>query len=351
MNLAKAYLETAYPDSLFTRDSMEKLEAAGQLRWATMRLMQLESAGESFAQSGASPVDAALELEAQEMAQFIAWREELVEKTNDPGLREVPLIFADLDTPQAVTVHQIDNSNAIALDRRMTSFLGALTTWAYLACGLEQNGADPIEARSTFMRALADHVLLNYSKLPLSSQFEMQELQIQQVLGKANRAVIRQGALLAAKFVLYHELGHVHLKHFDSGQASRVGADNSEISAFLSIDMEFEADAFAQDHLTDPNGSVTAAIVAKVAGTTYCLLLAMKEAMLPGKGEMAETMTRDHPPSFERAAKLRQNDLPPAYMPEWAPLLGVPELLGSLYQNEGFKEAARRFASRAASAT
>jgi hypothetical protein len=348
MNLARTYLETAYADSLFTRDRVEKLEAAGMLRWAKARLVQLESVGESFAEPGASPVDAALALEAQEIAQFTAWREELGAKTNDPGLEKVPLVLVELTTPQAVTIHQVDNSDAIALDRRMTGFLGGVAVWAYIAVGLQQRGVEPLEANLVFIRALADHVLLNYSNLPLSNDFEVRELQMQAQLGTIDRNMMRQVAQLAAKFVLYHELGHVHLKHFASGQAGPVAGDSARISAFESTEMEFQADAFAKQHLTDPNGSVTAAIVATVAPRIYCLLLAMKEAMLPGAGEVAETMARDHPLGSERAARLRGTELPPAYVRGWETLLAMPDLLESIYKSQGFQEAARMFSAQIA---
>ena len=143
---------------------------------------------------------------------------------------------------------------------------------------------------SSDIRSALLTVLLNYSGLPVSSEFETRELQLQGLLGKVDHSVIRQAAQLAAKFVLYHELGHVHLKHFDTGQASRVvAAESEEISAFRSITIEFEANAFAREHLTDPNTSVTAAIVAKVAPAIYCRLLAMKEAMLPGTSGMSQS--------------------------------------------------------------
>jgi hypothetical protein len=350
MNLAKAYLETAYPDVRFARDHMKQLETAGLLEWTKVLLKHLEAAGENFAQTGSSIADAALELEAQQMAQFVSWREELAEKVNNPALRNVELVFVELSTPQAVTVHEQDNSYAIALDRRMTSFLGAVTAWAYMATGLELHGASHIEARSLFLQMLADHVLLTYTKQPLSTDLEQRELMLDQNLGQLDRQLIRSAAALAAKFVLYHELGHVHLEHFNSGQANRAAAPNTaEISAFRQHNIEFDADVFANEHLMETEGNIAAAVVSKVAAPIYLLILAMKEAMLPAMGAAVEARAREHPPSADRAERLSGNKLPPAYLPQWGIYFEVPVLLKSVYESSPFQAAARFFASRIAS--
>jgi hypothetical protein len=80
MNLAKIYLETAYPDIRFQRAHMQQLEEAGLLEWLKILLKHKEARGENFAPAGTSVVDAALELEARQMAQFIAWRDDSRQK-------------------------------------------------------------------------------------------------------------------------------------------------------------------------------------------------------------------------------------------------------------------------------
>jgi IrrE N-terminal-like domain len=348
MNLARTYLETAYPDISYTRAHMQQLEAAGLLGWIKVLLRHLEAQRQNFVAPGTSVADAALALEEQQMAQFIAWREELIGKVGNASLRNVELVFTELTTPQAVTIHEQDNSYAIALDRRMTTFLGAVTTWAYTATGLEMNGVPPSKSRSLFLEMLANHVIVSYTKQPLPPDLEERELALDQNLGELDRQLIRNSAALAAKFVLYHELGHVHLLHFEKGEASH-SIGTAEVSTFHQHAIEFDADAFANEHLMDKEGNMAAAVASKVAAPIYLLLLAMKEAMLPASDASIEARVRDHPPAAARARKLSQNKLPPAYLPQWEIYFQVPALLQLVYESSSFQAAARFFASSASS--
>src|SRR5712692_8111861 len=175
MNLARTYLETAYRDATYTRAHQEKLAAAGLLGWLEILMKNLEEQGESFVPAGTSVIDAAVKLEELQMAQFVEWREQLAQKVGNPALRKVELVFVELSTPQAVTIHERDNSYAIALDRRMTTFIGALARWAYAAKGLELSGLNPLEARVMFIDMLGKHVRATYTKQPLPQDIEERE--------------------------------------------------------------------------------------------------------------------------------------------------------------------------------
>jgi len=344
MNLAKVYLETAYPDASFTRAHMERLEAAGQLEWLKVLAKRLEAQGVSYVRPGMSVADVAVEMEAQEMAQFASWREELAGKVNNPALRDVELVFVELATPQAVTVHERDNSYAIALDRRMTSFLGVLTAWAYVATSLEMKGVRPLDARLTFLNALSDHVTLTYTKQVPPADLEKRELMREEHFDDLDRHLIHDAASLATKFVLYHELGHVHLGHFDSGEANRATpADTAQISTFHEHNIEFDADAFANEHLMDRDGTVVAAVASKVAAPIYLLILAMKEALLPAAGAAVESRAREHPPSADRAKRLYPAQLPPAALDQWEAYFLIPKLLQAVYSSNSFQSSAPFF--------
>jgi|HubBroStandDraft_5_1064220.scaffolds.fasta_scaffold09499_1 hypothetical protein len=345
MNLARTFLETAYPDASFTRAHMEKLEAAGELRWLKVLMERLERTGDNFAPPGMSAVDAAVELERLQMVQFIQWREELARKVNNPALLDVELVFVELATPQAVTIHERDNSYAIALDRRMTSFLGALTAWAYVATTLELQGVSARDARLTFLNALSDHIVLNYTKQLPSANLEERELMLDGSLSELDRRLLRDASSLAAKFVLYHELGHVHLKHFEDGQADHaLSVKTAEVSTFEEHNIELDADAFANEHLMDKDGTVISAVAAKMAAPIYLLILAMKETLLPSASVGIEDRARKHPPSAERAEKLIPAELPPAFIDQFEVYFLMPKLLSAIYSSGSIQGSAGYFA-------
>jgi hypothetical protein len=350
LNLAKIYLQSAYPDSIFTRAHLEELEAAGKLEWLRVLLSRLKAQGNTFSRPDISVIDAAAEIEEQQMAQFVLWREELARKVNNPALLKVELVFVELSTPQAVTIHEQDNSYAIALDRRMTSFLGALTAWAYVGTYLELKGVPARDARLTFLNALSDHVTLAYTKQPPPPNLEARELQRDQTFDEVDRQLTRDAATLAAKFVLFHELGHVHLEHFGSGHANRAeAADTAQVSAFHEHNIELEADAFANQHLIDKDGSLSAAVASTAAASIYLLLLALKEALLPAPGTTMDARAREHPPSVLRADRLALKELPPAGLPQWEVYYQIPTLLKGVYSSSFFQASAPNFARIAGS--
>jgi hypothetical protein len=235
-------------------------------------------------------------------------------------------------------------------NRRMHGFLGSITAWAYVAAGLELRGVQPVDARSVLLESLADHVQVAYLGRTLPESFERRELQLTTNLGQADWQIIGYASQLAAKFVLLHELAHVHLKHFGGARATQAArGDTAEISAFREQELEFAADQFASEHVMDGESTVTAAVVARVAAPIFFYVLAMKEAMLPSSRGPVETMIRVHPASTARAERLSGGSKPPAYLPQWQTLFAVPELLKLVYESAPFQAAARAFASRASS--
>lgn len=348
MNLAKIYLQSAYPDSSLTHQHMKQLDAAGQLEWLKVLLEGQKGRGKKFSRPDISVIDAAVEIEEQQMAQFKVWREELARNVNNPALLDVELVFVELSTPQAVTIHERDGSNAIALDRRLTNYLGALTAWAYVATYLEMTGTPSRDARLTFLNALSDYTMLMYTRRLPPEGLEARELRREQVFSEVDRRLTDDAGALAAKFVLFHELGHVHLNHFDSGQASRAKqAETAEVSTFHEHNIELEADAFANEYLMDTEGGLSAAVASKAAAPIYLYLLAMKEALLPTSDTSLDARASEHPPSAVRAERLSLKELPPAGLPQWDVYYQTPNLLRSVYLSEYFQTSAPFFAQKA----
>jgi hypothetical protein len=107
--------------------------------------------------------------------------------------------------------------------------------------------------------------------------------------------------LLAELFVIFHELGHVacgHLRPGDVINSTQAGIETSIYNR--SQVQEFEADAYALEHLKDalaPDGGVDERVVAHAAGLFLCFA---------GAVEQFHVATIDtHPPAFERWNRIR----------------------------------------------
>lgn len=346
MNLAESYLKKVCPDPTYG-PRLDQVDDAGLLNPAAFLLRTLREQGRDFTAPGNTVVAAARELETQQLAGLRSWRDQLARELKDESLLEVEIVFVELSSPQAVTAYEQDDSFAVGMDRTLLTFLISISAWAYFAAGLKNRGVNPLDAQSELLHALSDHVQLVYLKRALPDSFEQRELALLRQLDEMDWRMVSAASQLAAKFVLYHELAHVHLRHFLTKEASRLSnADSELISAFHEQELEFEADRFANEHLIDPKGDTTTAVVAKVAPVIYFYVLALKEAMAPTPVSASETMFRVHPPSPQRAERLSKGKMPPAYLPQWEIMFGVPVMLKSILESESFQMAAHFFRER-----
>jgi len=346
VNLARIYLARAYPD-LSCGPTLDQAEADGLLDAAAELLRVLHSQGRGIAAPGTSVVAAARELERHHLTGLCNWRDELAQKVGNESLSQVEIVLTHLASPQAVTAYEQDHSYAVGMDFRLTTFLAALSAWAYFTARLEFDGMNPIDARSEFLAVLSDQVQLCYLNRGLPESFERRELGLLHSLSALDRALVDYVCSQATKFVLYHELAHIHLNHFSKGAAERLSdADTGRISAFGDQELEFEADRFANQHLVGPTEGVCPALTAKVAASIYFYSLALKEAMAPSPVAASGALVRVHPPSPERAVRLRSDFKPPIYLRQLEILLRVPDLLLGILESAAFQAAARFFRAR-----
>ena len=343
MSLARIYLESACPD-VSCGPQLDQAENAGLLNYATFLLEILKEEDRHFIESESTVAAKARDLETKQLAQLLRWRDKLSREVEDAALQGVEIVLVELTSPQAITAYEQDKSFAIGYDRRLIAFLGSILSWAYFTARLISRGMNPLDAHSEFLRALADHVQLTYLNRALPNSFEERELGLLNQLNEIERRMVGAASNLSAKFVLYHELGHVYLAHFQTGEASTLHTiESGLISAFAEQRLEFEADRFAMDHMIDPKDGVTTAIVAIVAPEIFFYILALKEAMMPTVVPAADMMVRVHPPCSQRAQQLSMGKRPPAYLVEWEILLQVPTLLKMIVESKRFKIAAQFF--------
>ena len=346
MNLARTYLTRAYPDLTYG-SRLERAEADGQLGYAAALLRVLHSLGRGIATPGASVVDAGREIEQRELARLRSWRDTLAQAVGDASLSDVEVVFAELASPQAVTAHEQDDSYAVGIDRRLSSFLGTLSVWAYFASRMRRQGASRVDANSEFLEVLAEQVQLCYLDQALPDSFEQRSLALQQSFTELEIRFVDALSSQAIRFIFYHELAHVHLKHFSKATAEPlVAAASGRISAFADQQLEFEADQFASRHLVGPQDGLAESLAARVAPSVFFYLLALKEAMTSSSVAGTQVMLRTHPPAAERAERLKADFTPPGVLPAFEIVLGVPALLVGVLESPAFAAAARYFRAR-----
>jgi hypothetical protein len=196
---------------------------------------------------------------------------------------------------------------------------------------------DPVDARARFLPMLNDYVQLCYLHRALPDSFEQRQLVLLRSLGVLGLNFLDWVSSHATKFALYHELAHIHLKHFSKSEAERLpDTDSGRISAFEQ-ELEFEADQFANQHLRGSGDNWGEAVAAMVGPPTFLYLLALKEAVAPTPAPASGAIFRKHPPSQQRAARLKSGSSPTV---SWRPItamLRVPEFLLSILESAAFE--------------
>ena len=341
-NRARAYLQRVYPDR--SSSSIDAAASAGLLTYTETLLGALRNSDRAIGPPNQSIQAIAADLEARQLATLLQWRDDLADRVQNPSLREVEVAFIELSSPQAIAVHEPKGSVAVGMDRRLNLFLSTAAAWAYATAGAELDGVPARPAREPLLAGLADLLQVTYLSRAVPPNAEGRLLALLEVIGESHRGFVDALSSLATKFVFYHELGHVHLGHFGKrpGLASP-SADGGRLAAFEDEEMEFEADQFASEQLTEPTATITSAITAKLAPVVFLQVLTMKEAMAPSDQPATRAIQNAHPPYARRAERVVPATLPPAFLPQFAILYRMIPMLDDLIADPAFAAAAAFF--------
>ena len=207
-------------------------------------------------------------------------------------------------TPNAFVVHvQADDSYAIGLDDAFYDMFTVLTLAALAAFR-----AKDIEIYNTY----CFHVFGLFYGSPHPSIIDAFEKLADSYVHSAPgiKRMIDDMRETAVHFILAHEAAHIALTHFHSKHAANLslepGVQGSEVSAFDDSGCEFQADAWAAEHLVqltrnDPRRQIAAIQMPPLAMTFLHHIGTLGEGM----AILGKVMRAKHPPEQERRARLR----------------------------------------------
>ncbi len=226
------------------------------------------------------------------------------------GFETVGFAFFNTDSENAITFHvPQDDSYAIGLDYGMPSIFAftfptllhvklqgrSNLEWLLALCDIVQRQfyADgrvgEVEAR-TKERAMKRMIQENYLEKESSQALEM-----------------------VFKFLIAHELGHIHLGHFKTKKATHLstvqpGNDNADVSTFDHA-AEYEADAFAMQALREIAGdSPIQQTLARHVPSIFFSIFTIAKMLYQPMTPLGRHFNSSHPDSWSRAQRL----LPPA---------------------------------------
>jgi hypothetical protein len=241
------------------------------------------------------------------IASMDAVRFDLKEKTID--FDYVPMIG-----PMAFVLHRRpDDSYAIGMDEGLREIFAVLTLAALHSTG--RNGIDlrfyDYYFESVFRLnywAITDDLLPNEDFVQALQDLSLRYRKMEPSL----RAFVDDLRDRAIDFVIYHELAHVALGHFDNLSPRSMGIlaqHPNEISAFATqgddFSAEFAADAFAVELMVVNAEDDRARFTAWQAPIVAMTILKHLQARAGGSTELARMMRASHPPMEERLKRVR----------------------------------------------
>ncbi len=239
------------------------------------------------------------------------------------GFDRLGFVFFNTDSPDAIALHdREDDSYAIGLD------YGMIGLFAFTFTPLLHSRLRNLE-NLTWVSALVDIVLLQFHGYREGVQRRSYSRMIE---GHYLNEVGSLALQMVVKFVLAHELGHIHLGHFKDQQATRLnalgtGGESEEISTFAHA-AEYEADAWAAQvlrQLAGP-GAVEVAL-AHYVPAIYFGIFALAKALYVPRTPLGRHIRDAHPDPWQRAQRLLPTDVPGTGAPD--PLASaIGDLLG-----------------------
>jgi Zn-dependent protease with chaperone function len=225
---------------------------------------------------------------------------------SDTSLASVDTALVPASTPNAFALAvKADQSYAIGLDESLLDLLTILTHASFAAYTTKD-----IRIYQNFCLHSFD---LYYHHMPPHPCIvdNCAELAAQYVSSFAGyRDMLLDIREMSIRFLLGHESAHVALKHFESGSAARFsfipGNENSEVSAFDHQACEYDADAWAAEHMfLHASNDQRKCFAATQTPPLIMMFLGHMSALGREIAPLYELMRHKHPPAQERHVRLR----------------------------------------------
>jgi hypothetical protein len=217
------------------------------------------------------------------------------------GLERVEFAFLVTDNPNAVVFHEPqDNSFAIGLDHGMFDLFGSVFAAAVHAMERKLENLYWVEA-------MLDFVIVAFSDYPARGLEERVERRTKEMLYLDGIQAL--ATRIAVRFLIAHELAHIHLGHFTTRRPSNIGSvtggnATGEISTF-DHDSEHEADQWARTAVLQAAAKTHQEVVLSVhVPCIYFIVVALAKTMYSPRIRLGEHMTDSHPDVWERASRL-----------------------------------------------
>jgi hypothetical protein len=342
-NTLAAQLISAYrgDDYVFGEARAREIKGAGGDAWLQLLTKQITTEQDW--------TEAARKMEGQQLTFARKYVSEVAKRyADDERISRIGVQFIQYRTPNAFAIHVAeDNSFAIGIDPGLYSLFSLLFHAGNVS--LYRGEADD------FIDLLVDLVKLNYLGLSVPG-LEERILRLNDTAGVFEQHWANLAAQVGTQFLIGHEIGHIHLNHFDNHQPPRIQmlpdqASEAELAAF-DRDLEFEADRWSAGELIRAAKTVNSHIGSWAMPTVFLTLASLLEDVYPPRDPVGKIQQQTHPPAWERAQALREIGraaIPGGFKrpPEVERLLAFPDTLNSIRSSARLQDAASRVRSLA----
>lgn len=285
-------------------------------------------------------VEAARKIEEQQRAAVRKYLAQLAERSGDPSIARIGFEFIQCETPNAMSLPvEADGSFAIGLDPGLQSLFTLLFHAARLALYYGEE--------DFFIGLACDLVQSHYLGEGVEG-LEEKILALDRATGVYDRHWADWGAYVSVCFLVGHEVGHVHLGHFqrhsvEGGVDSATGPSNWP--------SEFDADEWSAKQLIEISNGVSLRIGACTMPAIFLSVQGMLDDLCEPVNAAAQAQRNSYPPARERAqrlAKIGAASIPNlAMLPsDMRRLFELPKEMEALRGSARFRSAAARLRSR-----
>ena len=218
---------------------------------------------------------------------------------DDTVIPKVGFEFVKRSIPGAFVLHtEIDDSIAIGIDPGLQSLVSVLFHAANVAV---YQGIEP-----TFIDLIADLVQLHYLGVPVDG-VEERLLGLDAMTGLFDKTWADWSGYVAQRFLLGHEVGHIHLGHLRDKNPRRVRTAETEggITAF-DHQTEFDADAWSAAVLIKTANAVAEAIAVRTMPAVFMSIMGMIEDLYVPVDPVGKALHDTHPPARDWAQRLSE---------------------------------------------
>jgi hypothetical protein len=245
--------------------------------------------------------EAVRKIENLQRAQGRKYVAELAKRNGEsPVISRIGFEFIKCRTPNAFAIHVAeDDSVAIGLDPGLQSLFALLFHASRVAV---YHGKEDF-----FIALLSDLVKSHFFGRRIDG-LEERILSLDKFTGQLDRHWADWAGYVAFCFLLGHEVGHIHLGHFQRNQAPRLRMvpdrhSEGEITAFDHL-CEFEADEWSANELIQTSDTLSSRLAACTMPAVFMSLMAMVEDLYLPVDPVGRIQRESHPPARERAQRL-----------------------------------------------